>query len=99
MSTVSVKVNEAAIRDINPHLDAPAAIRQWAQEVLDRYVEALVVKHRMEGLDVELDSMSEEEALALAPAASAKKYPYDRDMTVEELYAAIVEDVKEIYAK
>ena len=55
MCTVSVKVNEAAIRDINPHLDTPAA--------------------------------------------SAKKYPYDRDMTVEELYAAIVEDVKEIYAK
>ena len=45
------------------------------------------------------DLMDEDEALAMAPAASAQKHPYDRDMTVEELYASIVEDIKEIYAK
>ena len=43
------------------------------------------------------DLMDEDEALAAAPVASAKKYPYDCDMTVEELYAAIVEDIKEMF--
>jgi hypothetical protein len=99
MCTISVKVNEATIRDINPHLNTPAAIRQWAQDVLDRHVAAMVAKHRMEGLDVEAEPMDEDEALAAAPVASAKKYPYDCDMTVEELYTAIVEDIKEIYAE
>jgi len=33
------------------------------------------------------------------PTASSKKYSYDCEMTVEELYAAIVEDIKEIYAE
>ena len=99
MCTVSVNVNEATVRGLNPHLDSPAAIRQWAQEVLDRHVAALVVKHRMDGLDVDAEPMDEDKALAMAPAASAQKYPYDRDMTVEELYASIVEDIKEIYAK
>ena len=98
MCTVSVKVNEAVLRGMRPELNTTAAIRQWAQEVLDRYVAALVVKHRMDGLDVAADIMDEDEALAMAPASSAQKYPYDRDMTVEELYASIVEDIKEIYA-
>ena len=44
-------------------------------------------------------SVKVNEALAAAPVASAEKYPYDCDMTVEELYAAIVEDIKEIYAR
>lgn len=99
MCTVSVKVNEATVRGINPHLNNPAAIRRWAQEVLDRHVAAMVVKHRMDGLDVEAEPMDEDESLAAAPVASARKYPYDRDMTVEELYAAVVEDINEIYAK
>lgn len=99
MCRVNVNIDEATVRGINPHLDSPAAIRQWAQEVLDRHVAALVVKHRMDGLDAETDAIDEDEALAMAPAASAQKHPYDRDMTVEELYASIVEDIKEIYAK
>ena len=87
MCRVNVNIDEATVRGINPHLDSPAAIRQWAQEVLDRHVAALVVKHRMDGLDAEADAIDEDEALAMAPAASAQKHPYDRDMTVEELYA------------
>ena len=97
MCRVNVNIDEATVRGINPHLDSPAAIRQWAQEVLDRHVAALVVKHRMDGLDVEADAI--DEARAMAPAAAAQKHPYDCDMTVEELYASIVEDIKEIYAK
>ena len=99
MCRVNINIDEATVRGINPHLDSTAAIRQWEQEVLDRYVAALVVKHRMDGLDVAADIKDEDDALAMAPAASAQKYPYDRDMTVEELYASIVEDIKEIYAK
>ena len=99
MCRVNINIDEATVRGINPHLDSTAAIRQWAQEVLDRYVAALVVKHRMDGLDVAADIKDEDDALAMAPAASEQKYPYDRDMTVEELYAAVVEDINEIYAK
>lgn len=99
MCRVNINIDEATVRGINPNLDSPAAIRQWAQDVLDRHVAALIVKHRMDGLDVEADPIDEDEALAMAPVASAQKYPYDLDMTVEELYASIVEDIKEIYAK
>ena len=35
MCTVSINVDEAAIRDMRPELNTTAAIRSWAQELID----------------------------------------------------------------
>ena len=42
MCTVSVKVNENLLRGLRPELTTTAAIRRWAQEELDRRIEAMV---------------------------------------------------------
>ena len=35
MCTVSINIDEAAIRDLRPELDTTAAIRSWVQELID----------------------------------------------------------------
>ena len=35
MCTVSVKVNEAVLREMMPELDSNAAIRKWVQQLID----------------------------------------------------------------
>ena len=35
MCTVSIDIDEAVIRDLFPELDTTAAIRLWAQELID----------------------------------------------------------------
>lgn len=95
----TVNIDEARLRKINPSFSDMNTIDRWLEVVINDAISEMEVKHRMVGLEVEADSMNEEEALAAAPVATAQKYPYDRDMTVEELYAAVLEDIKDIYSK
>ena len=41
MCTVSVKVNEAILRDVMPELDSTAAIRLWVQKLVDMHLQQL----------------------------------------------------------
>lgn len=41
MCTVSVKVDEALIREVLPELDSTAAIRLWAQMLIDEHLKSL----------------------------------------------------------
>ena len=41
MCTVSVKVDEAVLRDVMPELDSNAAIRQWVQKLVDMHLQQL----------------------------------------------------------
>lgn len=41
MCTVSVKIDEAVLRDVLPELDSPAAISRWAQLLIDQHIVAL----------------------------------------------------------
>lgn len=71
MCTVSVKVDEALIREVLPELDNTTAIRLWAQMLIDEHLKSL----------------------------SEDKYIFQHDMTVEELYGAISNEIDSIYAK
>lgn len=44
MCTVSVKVDEAVLRDMMPELDSIAAIRLWVQNLVDLHVHELVAE-------------------------------------------------------
>lgn len=44
MCTVSVKVDEAMLRNIRPELNNTAAIRQWAQELINMRISEMVLE-------------------------------------------------------
>ena len=66
MCTISVKVNEEVLRDMRPDLDSTAAIRMWAQQLIDSCIQ------QMEMEDTE--TMSIEEARAMVHAAIVEEY-------------------------
>ena len=41
MCMVSINVDEAALRDMRPELDTTAAIRLWAQELVDHHMQQM----------------------------------------------------------
>ena len=57
MCTVSVNVNEAMVRGLNPRLDSPAAIRQWAQELVDSSIKEMQAVHDKKFIEVDIDSL------------------------------------------
>ena len=66
MCMVSINIDEAALRDLRPELDSTAAIRLWAQELVD---------HRMQQMRMEdEETMSIEEARAMVHAAIHEEY-------------------------
>jgi len=73
MCTVTVKVDADVLRGMDPGLDSPAAIRRWAQQLIDHHIQEL---------------MAEDAERAIT-----------HDMSVEELYDVIEQDVKAIYAE
>ncbi len=64
MCVVDVKVDEAVLREVLPELDSTAAIRLWAQKVMDMHVQGLLRETKAERdmlqeklwHDIELDS-------------------------------------------
>lgn len=66
MCVVSINVDEATLRDMRPELNNTAAIRRWAQELIDQRI------RQMEYEDTE--TMSIEEARAMVHAAIREEY-------------------------
>lgn len=91
MCTISINVNEAALRDMRPDLNTTAAIRRWVQEQIDLRIQ------QMEYEDTE--TISIEEAHAAPPRAVSRESALECDMTPEELYAVVSEEIDDIYAK
>ena len=52
MCTISINVDEAAIRDMRPELNTTAAIRSWAQELIDSRLRQMQLEDE-ETMDVE----------------------------------------------
>ena len=90
MCMVSINVDEAALREMRPELDTAAAIRNWAQELVNLQIQQM----RME----DTETMSIQDARAATQQAVRREYALERDLTPEELYAVIMEDAKAIYA-
>ena len=66
MCTVSVKVNEDVLRDYLPELENTAAIRKWAQMLIDARLRELV--------EEDTATMSIEEAREMTQAAVREEY-------------------------
>ena len=66
MCTVTVNVDEAMLKEMNPNLSDKAAIRRWVQDLIDLRIQ------QMEFEDTE--TMSVEEARAMTIAAVRKEY-------------------------
>jgi hypothetical protein len=63
---ISISVDEAALRDMRPELDSTAAIRDWAQELVNLRIK------QMEQEDEE--TMSIEDAREMTLAAVREEY-------------------------
>ena len=66
MCTVTINVDEAMLKEMDPNLSDKAAIRRWVQELIDLRIQ------QMEFEDTE--TMSIEEARAMTIAAVRKEY-------------------------
>ncbi|MBR5749952.1 MAG: hypothetical protein IKY01_14430 [Prevotella sp.] len=66
MCTVSIKVNEATLREMRPDLNTTAAIRLWAQQLIDLRIQQMELE--------DTETMSIEEARALTHAAVREEY-------------------------
>jgi hypothetical protein len=63
---VSINIDEAALRDMRPDLDTTAAIRLWAQELVD---------HRIQQMRIEdEETMSIDDALEMTLAAVREEW-------------------------
>ena len=66
MCMVSINIDEAALWDMRPDLDTTAAIRLWAQELVD---------HRMQEMRIEdEETMSIDDALEMTLAAVREEW-------------------------
>jgi len=66
MCMVSINIDEAALREMRPELDSAAAIRLWAQELVDLRMQQM--RKEDEG------TMSIDEALEMTLAAVREEY-------------------------
>ena len=66
MCTVTVNVDEAMLKEMNPNLSDKAAIRRWVQELSHLRIQQMEVE--------DTETMSVEEARAMTIAAVRKEY-------------------------
>lgn len=66
MCTVSVKVNEEQLREMRPDLNSTAAIRIWAQQLIDRCIQQMEMEDE--------ETISIEEARSIVHAAIRDEY-------------------------
>lgn len=66
MCRVTVEVDQEVLRGMNPALDSTAAIRRWAQQLIDLHIQQLVIEDN--------ETMSIEEARAMTLAAVREEY-------------------------
>lgn len=70
MCRVTVEVDQEVLRGMNPALDSTAAIRRWAQQLIDLHIQQMVIEDN--------ETMSIEEARAMTLAAVREEYAKER---------------------
>ena len=100
MCTVSINIDEATMQQINPCLTSQESISCWLQHQVDLMLEKMA--------SVGNDTMELEEAHAKLHETIRDKYAHGRaesrrqtlnkDMTPEQLYSLISEEIDDIYA-
>ncbi len=66
MCMISISVDEAALRDMRPELDSTAAIRDWAQELVNLRIKQMELEDE--------ETMSIEDAREMTLAAVREEY-------------------------
>ena len=102
MCVVSINIDEAALRDMRPELDTTAAIRLWAQELVDLRMQQMRaerggnVSQREATLEDLKRTIEQDTELALKPSVITKDdveavdletFRADLHRMVEEIYA------------
>ena len=44
MCTITIDIDEKTLRDVNPNLSDKAAIREWAQQLIDRRIREMAAE-------------------------------------------------------
>lgn len=89
MCVVRININEAALRGLRPDLNTTAAVRQWAQQQIDSCIQQMELNDE--------ETMCIEESCEMTQHAENREYALDCDMTPEQLYAVISEEIDDIY--
>jgi len=97
MCTVSVKVNESALRSMRPELNTTAAIRQWVQQQIDLRIQQMVIEQGQNESQEDLwSAIAQDEELLLKPseivddggeAVDLETFRADMHRMIEEVYA------------
>lgn len=102
MCTISINVNETALRAIRPELNSTAAIRLWAQELVNLHIQQMRAERELNASrgDVSQEDLwrviEQDEELLLKPseiaddggeAVDLETFRADLHMMVEETYA------------
>ena len=66
MCTVTINVDEAMLKEMDPNLSDKTAIRRWVQELIDLRIQQMELE--------DTETMSIEEARAMTIAAVRKEY-------------------------
>ncbi len=102
MCMVSINVDEAALRDLRPELDSTAAIRLWAQELIDLRLQQMRMERdasKREATQEDLwRAIEQDPELTLKPsdivaddgeAIDLETFRADLHKMVEEVYAEV----------
>ena len=100
MCTVSINIDETTLRQINPLLTSRESIGSWLQHQVDMMIEEMT--------SVDKDTIELEELRAMLHEtvreeyargrAESRKQALEKDITPEQLYSLISEEIDEIYA-
>ena len=100
MCTVSINIDEATMQQINPRLTSQESISCWLQHQVDLMLEKMASAAN--------DTMEHEEARVMLHKtirdeyvrgkAESRRQTLKKDMTPEQLYSLISEEIDDIYA-
>ncbi len=92
MCIVTVEVDQEVLRGFDPTLDSTTAIRKWVQQLVDL---------RMRQMEFEnTKTIGIEETQTISDEAVRKDYTLpNRDMTPDELFHSIEDEIDRIYMK
>ena len=96
MCIVSVKIDEAMLRDVLPELDSPAAISRWAQLLIDQHIDALAREyaHQQTMIPEELYN-----GLAPDDLTTVRAIDDDECIDLETMRENLHKMVREVYAQ
>ena len=100
MCTVSINIDEAMMRLINPGLTDSESINRWLQHQVDLMLKEMMVADT-KTMDVEELRGMVHEAIPQdyeCGRAESRRQALKKDMTPEQLYSVISEEIDDIYA-